>query len=593
MNMRIVVFGAGGFIGGWLCEELADRKDVELVACVRQWSSAVRLARRGLDVIQVDLEAVTEDMAVIAGADIVVNASMPQPEREPELAFRLYSACAVAGVRKFIQFSSMAVYGDQIGDVDEDTPLVPSSEYGRGKAEMEKQLLETAAESGPQLFILRPTIVYGPFSDTWTVRYARRIINGHWRSLGWAGSGMCNLVHVQDVAQSVVLAALAQPDSKSHVLNINGPELVTWNEYIGRFGDALEVGDRTDMNPLMFSLISMAVDGVRKAGCWVKRKGIHRPLLSAPVLIGRAQSVVNDSALGQNQGVRSAHAIDAIDGRSVKLDDETLVVLAGIAVPLPGDGAYAQRWAEQARRKLHDLVAGRTLTLVPIDPGHDRYWRLLAQASDDKGVWLQGELLRAGLARVWVPSSTADRLDEMLKLEREARLAKRECGATRSSLRSMPTASTGAISTGFNWSRARSRRWPRCAAPPISISATTGAATSPSNSMRKPAAPSSKRASTRRASRTGNCACAAGRLGATGRPSTSNTSRRSNCSLMRARANQFLMESLVIPSRTVKLLYTSEIERSALGLEHVDALSIGRQQRRQQRSAAATAAVHT
>jgi endonuclease YncB( thermonuclease family) len=128
--------------------------------------------------------------------------------------------------------------------------------------------------------------------------------------------------------------------------------------------------------------------------------------------------------LGQNQGVRSAHAIDAIDGHSVKLDDETLV-LAGIAVPLPGDGAYAQRWAEQARRKLHDLVAGRTLTLVPVDPGHDRYWRLVAQASDDKGVWLQGELLRAGLARVWVPSSTADRLEEMLKLEREARLGKR------------------------------------------------------------------------------------------------------------------------------------------------------------------------
>jgi UDP-glucose 4-epimerase len=291
--MKIVVFGAGGFIGGWLCEEWADCQDVELVACVRQWSSAVRLARRGLDVVQVDLEAVTGDLAVIAGADVVVNVSMPLPEREPELALRLYSACAAAGVRKFIQFSSMAVYGDRTGDVDEDTPLTPSGEYGRGKAEMESRLLEVAARSGPQLFILRPTIVYGPFSDAWTVRYARRITVGRWCSLGWAGAGTCNLVHVQDVAKSVVLAARAQPDSKSHVLNINGPELVTWNEYIARFGDALEVGDRTPVNPLLFSLTSTAVHVVRKAGSWVKRKSIRIPSESAPALVRTAQSIVN------------------------------------------------------------------------------------------------------------------------------------------------------------------------------------------------------------------------------------------------------------------------------------------------------------
>src|ERR1700691_4016156 len=110
MKMKIVVFGAGGFIGGWHCEELANRQDFELVPCVRQWSSAVRLARHGFDVVQVDLEAVAAETTVISGADVVVNASMPLPEREPELALRLYSACQAAGVRKFIQFSSTAVY---------------------------------------------------------------------------------------------------------------------------------------------------------------------------------------------------------------------------------------------------------------------------------------------------------------------------------------------------------------------------------------------------------------------------------------------------------------------------------------------------
>jgi nucleoside-diphosphate-sugar epimerase len=291
--MKIVVFGAGGFIGGWLCEELGGRQDVELVACIRQWSSAVRLARRGINIVQIDLEAVTDELPVIAGADVVVNVSMPSPAREPDLASCLYSACAAAGVRKFIQFSSIAVYGNQTGDVDEDTPQAPSNDYGRSKTEMEKRLLAAAAGSGPQLFVLRPSVVYGPFSENWTVRFAHHIAKGRWRSLDWAGAGTCNLVHGQDVARAVILAALAETGSKSHVFNINGPDLVTWNEYIDRFGDALGVDSRVSVNPLLFTLNSYAVHGLRKAGSWVKRRGMQRTLKSAPGLVGMAQSMVD------------------------------------------------------------------------------------------------------------------------------------------------------------------------------------------------------------------------------------------------------------------------------------------------------------
>lgn len=120
----------------------------------------------------------------------------------------------------------------------------------------------------------------------------------------------------------------------------------------------------------------------------------------------------------------SARVIDVIDGATLKTESQTLR-LAGIEVPLPGDGRYAQAWAQKARAMLQGLAAGKTIVVTKVDSGRDRYARVLAQVSDDKGVWLQGELLRAGLARVWTPSAAPDRLDEMLKLEQEARLAKR------------------------------------------------------------------------------------------------------------------------------------------------------------------------
>lgn len=129
-------------------------------------------------------------------------------------------------------------------------------------------------------------------------------------------------------------------------------------------------------------------------------------------------------AVAQDQPVRSAHVVRAIDGHSLQLDGE-IAVLAGIEVPLPSDGRYAQRWAQLARQKLQALAAGATLQFAMVGSGHDRYARLLAQISDGDGLWLQGEMLHAGLARVWVPSSTPDRLAEMLKLEDEARRARR------------------------------------------------------------------------------------------------------------------------------------------------------------------------
>ncbi len=122
--------------------------------------------------------------------------------------------------------------------------------------------------------------------------------------------------------------------------------------------------------------------------------------------------------------MRSAHVASAIDGHSLQLDGE-VAVLAGIEVPLPSDGRYAQRWAQLARQKLQALAAGATLQFTVVGSGHDRYARLLAQVGDGHGLWLQGEMLRAGLARVWVPSNTPDRLAQMLALEDEARRARR------------------------------------------------------------------------------------------------------------------------------------------------------------------------
>jgi nucleoside-diphosphate-sugar epimerase len=263
--MRIVIFGAGGFVGGWICEELSLLDHIDQIACVRKWASSVRLARRGIEIRQVDLENTQALPALLTGADAVINAAMLPGQQEPELVRALYSACVLAGVRRFVQFSSAALYGDRVGSVDENMAPAPVSLYGRGKAEMEDRLVNAASVSATQVVILRPSIIYGPFSEGWTIRYVERIAQGRWRSLGPAGEGFCNLVHAQDVARSAIVAATANLASGPHVLNINGPDLVTWNEYIERLGDALGIPNRIVPSIVHFRLMA-AASGILRLG---------------------------------------------------------------------------------------------------------------------------------------------------------------------------------------------------------------------------------------------------------------------------------------------------------------------------------------
>lgn len=120
--------------------------------------------------------------------------------------------------------------------------------------------------------------------------------------------------------------------------------------------------------------------------------------------------------LGEHGRVASVRSGEVLD-----LDDGLEVRLAGIEAP---NGAAA--YADAARDLLNGLAAGRAVTLLYGGLKRDRYARALAQVRRDKGrVWLQGELLRQGLARVRTYADNRAMAAEMLEAEAEARRAGR------------------------------------------------------------------------------------------------------------------------------------------------------------------------
>lgn len=127
-----------------------------------------------------------------------------------------------------------------------------------------------------------------------------------------------------------------------------------------------------------------------------------------------------------------SRVVAVIDGDTLRIDppvdglDE--VRLAGIEAVKPPLGRPADRpWplALQADRALADLAQGQAVRLVAAERPVDRYGRLLAQVYLADGRWLQGELLREGLARVATSADSRAEAKRMQVIEAEAREARR------------------------------------------------------------------------------------------------------------------------------------------------------------------------
>jgi endonuclease YncB( thermonuclease family) len=128
----------------------------------------------------------------------------------------------------------------------------------------------------------------------------------------------------------------------------------------------------------------------------------------------------------------SAVVKEIVDGDTVVLepavDGRSVVRLVGIQAPkLPLDRPNFQAWplADEAKSALERLVLDKRVTLGFGGQPADRHGRHLAHLQTDEGIWMQGAMLRQGMARVYTFPDNRARAREMLAIEAEARTARR------------------------------------------------------------------------------------------------------------------------------------------------------------------------
>jgi nucleoside-diphosphate-sugar epimerase len=233
---RILVTGATGFIGSRFCELLSLEHRIPYRALVRNFARAARIARLDAELAFGDMLDASSLARAVEGCDVVVNLAHADDRTARKQVAQLVNACSRAGVRRFVHVSSMAVHGPsptQPVITEATAPIKRWKEpYSDAKAATESVVTAAAKREALPTVILRPTIVYGPFSSFVTpiMQDAQQGVI----SLIDGGLGICNAVYVDDVCDAI-MAAIDRDDAVGAAYLINGDSRITWREFITTF----------------------------------------------------------------------------------------------------------------------------------------------------------------------------------------------------------------------------------------------------------------------------------------------------------------------------------------------------------------------
>ncbi|MGQ3076550.1 MULTISPECIES: NAD-dependent epimerase/dehydratase family protein [Rhizobium/Agrobacterium group] len=229
-----LVTGASGFVGSHLMQEMNLRglpvrgvtrgtvpglvtvpsygPEMDWSTCLQGVDTVVHLAAR----VHVMRETASDPLSLFREANVTATVNLARQ-------------AAKAGVRRFIFVSSIKVNGERTEPgkpFTADDPPNPQDPYGISKAEAEAALMTLGRETGMEITIIRPPLVYGPG------------VKGNFRSLmKWAASGLPSIfralrnkrsfVHVANLCD-LLIKVLDHPSASNRMFLVSdGRDLST------------------------------------------------------------------------------------------------------------------------------------------------------------------------------------------------------------------------------------------------------------------------------------------------------------------------------------------------------------------------------
>lgn len=249
-GVRYLVTGANGFVGRALCKELQARNEF------------ARAAVRKVDVVPAVSEVIgvgqidgsTDWARALSDIDVVVHLAgrahvMKEHATDALEEFRkinvegtanLARQAAVNGVKRFVYVSSIKVNGEKTAKgrcFAEDDKAAPRDSYGISKWEAEQALQRISHETGMQVVIVRPPLVYGPGAKGNFALMVRMI--GRRAPLPFAAiQNQRSLIYVDNLVDALIRCA-THPSAAGRLYLVKDGDDISTTGLLRLLGDAM------------------------------------------------------------------------------------------------------------------------------------------------------------------------------------------------------------------------------------------------------------------------------------------------------------------------------------------------------------------
>ena len=267
-KLNVLVTGATGFVGKPLCEKI-----LTIFTIVRGAVWVAEPSANLPDGVQpTSIEAIGPDTdwsEALADIDIVIHLAarvhvMDDTSKDPLEAYRQVNVAgtenlarqAVAhGVKRLVFISTVKVHGEEsLASYSEESALAPQDPYGVSKLEAEVALGRIAEETGLEVVIIRPPLVYGPGVKANFLRLlgvVERSIPLPFASINNRRSMIC----LGNLVDAIVLCA-THPKASGQAYLVSDGDDVSTPELIRRVATALKSSTRLIPFPVALMLLA-------------------------------------------------------------------------------------------------------------------------------------------------------------------------------------------------------------------------------------------------------------------------------------------------------------------------------------------------
>lgn len=259
--MLIAVTGANGFVGRHLCCHLT-RVGHQTRFIQRRFAHAT-FQIPGID-------SSTDWSDVLSGVDVVIHCAsrvhvLHDQVADPLAAYRAVNVAgtqrlaiqaAELGVKRLIFLSSIKVNGESTRSgfsFNGLSPAAPLDPYGISKLEAEQGLYQVSTQTGLEVVVVRPPLVYGPGVRANFLRLLRLVQRQVPLPLG-AVRNQRSLIYVGNLVSFLTTCAL-QPAAAGRTFLIADPEPLSTSELVQQLALALQTKPR--LLPVPPSLLSL------------------------------------------------------------------------------------------------------------------------------------------------------------------------------------------------------------------------------------------------------------------------------------------------------------------------------------------------